>query len=185
MILYPRETPPHTRTARGQPPAAHRRRHGRPHHRRHGEQSPTARQPHSNALCSPPKEGPGPGSALRHVDANPSTKEAFHFEVFLHESMILFITPPPLALSTIAIRLQYYCVMYDPPPDPPFVCHTPYNLAMAISCKGQGAALHPWRLHTQNSISACQLYLENTRRGERDGRILFRFSLVREHINLE
>jgi len=38
----PRETPPHTRTARAQPPAAHRRRHSRPHHRRHGEHSPTA-----------------------------------------------------------------------------------------------------------------------------------------------
>jgi len=68
MIVYPRETPPHTRTARAQPPAAHRRRQSRPHHRRHGEHSPTARQPHSNGLCSPPKEGPGPGSALRHVD---------------------------------------------------------------------------------------------------------------------
>ena len=68
MIIYPRETPPHTRTARAQPPAAHRHRHSRPHHRRHGEHSPTARQPHSNGLCSPPTEGPGPGSALRHVE---------------------------------------------------------------------------------------------------------------------
>ena len=30
MIVYPREAPPHTRTARAQPPAAHRRRHSRP-----------------------------------------------------------------------------------------------------------------------------------------------------------
>jgi len=37
MIEYPQETPPHIRTARAQPPAAHRRRHSRPHHRRHGE----------------------------------------------------------------------------------------------------------------------------------------------------
>ena len=59
-----RETLLHTRTARAQPPAAHRRRHSRPRHRRHGEHSPTARQPHSNGLCSPPKEGPGRGSAL-------------------------------------------------------------------------------------------------------------------------
>ena len=58
MIVYPRETPPHTRTARTQPPAAHRRWHSRLHHHRHGEHSPTARQPHSNGLCSPPKEGP-------------------------------------------------------------------------------------------------------------------------------
>jgi len=35
---------------------------------RHGEHSPTARQPHSNGLCPrvDPKEGPGSGSALRH-----------------------------------------------------------------------------------------------------------------------
>ena len=65
MIVYPRETPPHIRTARAQPPAAHRRRHSRPHHSEHGEHNPTVRQPHSNGLCSPPKEGPGPGSALR------------------------------------------------------------------------------------------------------------------------
>jgi len=61
--LPPRDTSPH-QDARAQPPAAHRRRHSRPHHRRHGEHSPTARQPHSNGLCSPPKD-PGPGSALR------------------------------------------------------------------------------------------------------------------------
>jgi len=48
MIVHPRETPPHTRTARAQPSAAHRRRHSRPHHRRHEEHSPTARQLHSN-----------------------------------------------------------------------------------------------------------------------------------------
>ena len=76
MIVYPRKTPPHIRTARAQPAAAHRRRHSRSHHRRHEEHSPTARQPHSNGLCSPPKEGPGPGSALKHVDAGLSTKGA-------------------------------------------------------------------------------------------------------------
>jgi len=75
LIVYPRETPPHTRTARAQPPTAHRRRHSHPHHRRHGEHSPTARQPHSIPLKRPmltPKEGPYPESALRHVDAGPS-----------------------------------------------------------------------------------------------------------------
>jgi len=72
----PPETPSHTRTARAQPPAAHRRMHSRPHPRRHGEHNPTVRQPHSNGLCSPPKEAPRPGSALRHVDARPSTKGA-------------------------------------------------------------------------------------------------------------
>jgi len=39
IIAYPRETPPHTRTARAQPLAAHSRRRSRPHHRRHGVHS--------------------------------------------------------------------------------------------------------------------------------------------------
>jgi len=39
--------------------AAHRRRHSRPHHHRHGEHSPTARQPHSNGLCTPSQGDPG------------------------------------------------------------------------------------------------------------------------------
>jgi len=75
ICIPPRDTSPH-QDGTAQPPAAHRRRHSRPHHSRHGEHSPTARQPHSNGLCSPPKEGPGPGSALRHVDAGPSTQGA-------------------------------------------------------------------------------------------------------------
>ena len=42
----PRDTSRHQDCA--QPPAAHRRQHSRPHHHRHGEHSPTARQPHAN-----------------------------------------------------------------------------------------------------------------------------------------
>jgi len=57
--IPPRDTSPH-QDSTGQPPAAHRRRHNRPNHRRHGEHSPTARQPHSNGLCSPPEGGPRP-----------------------------------------------------------------------------------------------------------------------------
>ena len=64
------------RQARAHPPAAHHHRHSRPHHHRYGEHSPAARQPHSNGLCSPRKEGKGPGPALRHVDAGPSTKRS-------------------------------------------------------------------------------------------------------------
>jgi len=45
-----------------------------PPHHRHGEHSPTARQPHTNGLCSLPKEGPDPGSALWYVDTGPSTE---------------------------------------------------------------------------------------------------------------
>jgi len=53
MIVYPRETPSHTRTARAQPPAAHRRRHSRPHHRRHREHSLTAFSPASTCRPAP------------------------------------------------------------------------------------------------------------------------------------
>ena len=109
MIVYPRETPPHTRAARAQPPAAHRRRHSRPYHRRHGEHSPTARQPHSNGLCSPPKEGPGPGSALRHMDAGPSTllyrKHALH-------SLAIVAFPVPL-LTTCSGPTLFYPIHPD------------------------------------------------------------------------
>jgi len=49
MIVYPRETPPHTRTARTQPPAAHRRRHSRPHHKRR-TQSHTHPKSHTTTL---------------------------------------------------------------------------------------------------------------------------------------
>ena len=58
-IFMPPERPPHPGIARAQPHEAHLRRHSRPHHHRNGEHSPTARQPHSNGLCSLPKEGIG------------------------------------------------------------------------------------------------------------------------------
>jgi len=39
------------------------------------------------------------------------------------------IAPPPTYIAhTVAIRLQSYCAIFDPPPSPPFVCHTPYNI---------------------------------------------------------
>ena len=59
---YPHPPPPTSPTLT----QAHTRVNPSPHHHRHGEHSPTARQPHSNGLCLPPKEGPGPESALRH-----------------------------------------------------------------------------------------------------------------------
>jgi len=54
--IPPRDTSPHQDSTE-QPLAAHRRRHSRPHHRTHGEHSPTACQSHSNGLCSPPNLG--------------------------------------------------------------------------------------------------------------------------------
>ena len=93
MMFTSERTSPH-QDSTGQPPAAHRRRHSRLHHRRHGKHSPTARQPHSNGLCSPPKEGPGPVSALRHVDAGPSTKghsKTSQTCQFYHSSIVAII----------------------------------------------------------------------------------------------
>jgi len=53
-------------------------------------------------------------------------KILFHFEAYVHES-IIFMSPPhpyfPLLL--------YYCTIiaqYTTPPDQPVVCHTPYNM---------------------------------------------------------
>ena len=108
ITVYPRETPPHTRTARAQPPAAHRRRHSRPHHRRHGEHSPTARQPHSNGLCAPPKEGPGTGSALRQYICI-----RMHICIFMYISSISGTwrrLPPPSPLCLCVCVYIYICL---------------------------------------------------------------------------
>jgi len=71
----------------------------------------------------------------------------FDFEAFVYESIVHLLLPPTCIAHTIAIRLHVYCAIYDaPPPDPPFVCHTIYNipllyaihytiLIMAISCQ--------------------------------------------------
>jgi len=61
--LPPRDTSPHhdsTGTApSGTPPPAQP-----PHHHRHGEHSPTARQAHSNSLCSPRRRAQAQGQRL-------------------------------------------------------------------------------------------------------------------------
>ena len=82
MIVCPRETPPRigwTRCPGGLT-------HSRPHHRRHGKHRPTARRPHSNGLCSPPKEGPGPGSQL-HATARLHPRS--QYRILLFNSRIL------------------------------------------------------------------------------------------------
>ena len=50
------------------------------------------------------------------------------FGAFVHESIILLLLSPTCIAHTIAMLLRDYCVIYDSPPDPPFVCHTPYNI---------------------------------------------------------
>ena len=55
-------------------------------------------------------------------------KILFYFEAFVHESIILSLPTPTCTARTIAIRLHVDCAIYDVPPDPPFVSHTPYNI---------------------------------------------------------
>ena len=41
-----------------------------------------------------------------------------------------FDCPPPTCIAHLfAHLLQNYCAMHAPPPDPPFVCHTSYNIS--------------------------------------------------------
>jgi len=52
----------------------------------------------------------------------------FHFVAFVHESILLVLPSSTCTAHSIAVLLHGYCAKYDPPPDPPFVCHTPYNI---------------------------------------------------------
>jgi len=71
------------------PSGTHRRWHSRPHHRRHGKHSPTARQPQSNGLCSPPKEGPGPGSsAITHTTRHDTTRIYTHSHTYTYYYLV-------------------------------------------------------------------------------------------------
>jgi len=58
-------------------------------------------------------------------------KIVFHLFLFVQESIIPLSTPPISIAHTTAILLllRDRCAIYDPPPpDPPFICHTPYNI---------------------------------------------------------
>ena len=149
MIVYPRETPPHIRTARAQPPAAHRRRHSRLHHRRHGKHSPTARQPHSNGLYSPPpslrsRRRPPSSSRLSSAPsssanpARPATK-AERAEDWSLQDIRLCIrglctsqyyswhATPALVKPPPVVFCNQYCAVYGFPP-PSLFCHSTYNI---------------------------------------------------------
>jgi len=52
-------------------------------------------------------------------------KIVLYFLAVVHESIILLFTPPTCIARTIAIFLHTYCAIYDAPPPPSFVCHTP------------------------------------------------------------
>jgi len=52
----------------------------------------------------------------------------FYFRALVHESIILFLPPPTCIAHTVAILLQYHCAIFEPSSDPPFLCHTPYDI---------------------------------------------------------
>jgi len=64
---------------------------------------------------------------LANVQIGPD-KIFFHFEAFVHESIILSLPPSTCSVHTIAIPLRDFCATYDPPLYTPFVCHTAYNI---------------------------------------------------------
>ena len=56
-------------------------------------------------------------------------KILFHFKAFMWESIIPLLPLPTCISRTIAILLHVFSARYDaPPPDPPFVCYTLYNI---------------------------------------------------------
>ena len=55
-------------------------------------------------------------------------KTLFHFKALLWESIILVLPPLTCKACPIAVLLRDHCALYAPPPTPPFLCHTPYNI---------------------------------------------------------
>ena len=55
---------------------------------------------------------------------------ALSFSGLTQEIMLILLPPPAGIAHIVAMLLQEYRAIYDPPslpPDPPCVCHTPYN----------------------------------------------------------
>ena len=108
--LFTPERPPHTRTARAQSPAAHRRRYSRPHHLRQGEHSPKARHPHSMMIYSPPKDTsptrtaraqlPAAHSRRHSLPPPPQTRGTQSYGLALTLGLNPGLTPPPQTRGT-------------------------------------------------------------------------------------
>ena len=62
------------------------------------------------------------------------------FTACVDESIFLLLPPPTCIAYTIAILLQCYCAIYDPPPTPLVYAIHHAILVMAISCEGQAPA---------------------------------------------
>ena len=57
----------------------------------------------------------------------------------MHVSFVRLFIPPTCIARTIAILLHVHGEIYDAPPDPPFVCNTPYNIGNG-KCKGEAVS---------------------------------------------
>jgi len=51
-----------------------------------------------------------------------------HFKALLWEAILVFLSPSTCKAYPIAILVHDHCAIYAPPPTPPVVCHTPYNI---------------------------------------------------------
>jgi len=56
------------------------------------------------------------------------TRYCFTIKPDRGSQIILLLTSPACKASPNAILLHVHCALYDTPPDPSFVCHTPYNI---------------------------------------------------------
>jgi len=63
-------------------------------------------------------------------------KILFYFEAFVHESIILLLPPSTCIVHTVAILLQYYCAIFEPPSTSLWYVIHHTILCIAISCKG-------------------------------------------------
>jgi len=64
----------------------------------------------------------------------------FYLESFVHKSIVISFLPPNCITHTVAMLLQNYRTLYDPPLTSPLYAIHHTTLAITISCKGQSMA---------------------------------------------
>ena len=63
----------------------------------------------------------------RHIGRLTLTRDCFTSRLLCTDQSSSYCPPPTCIAPTIATRVHDYCAIYDAPPDPPFVFHTPYD----------------------------------------------------------
>jgi len=76
----------------------------------------------------------------------------------VHESIIFLLPPPTCIAHTVAMLLQYYCAIFDPPPTPRFLCHTPYNSVHSNSTWGIRIWIFLGEAHKWNIIAYPRIF---------------------------